>query len=360
MNSKAVPLKEYTVYNDIMSYLKKIDDEGSVGNIDVFSKTQRRHKLFETNTAVNYYGDIKQFFGFLKPTIGIEFLTPKDIKITTIDLINFRKYLKEEGLKNSTINRKVISVKGLYKFLKTIVTYSALIDLSQFGSTRKLKEISKSYGKTTQTEAERIAENMLLERENGLKKKLLTKFLIRTSFRIEYALTVRWMDIKKVDGEFYKVEALNKGSYVVSTGLHENFLKELRQLRKQNSMDDDEIFDGLTSRSYRESFNRALDRLGIPLSRNLKPHSLKGVGIDIAYEESGNDIRVAMTQGNHKDPKTPLRYLTKNESIENSAGILMDKDVDFSLIESASKEDFVNFFRKADRGTMQKFLEFVR
>ncbi|MEM5028924.1 site-specific integrase [Priestia sp. WB3] len=360
MNSKAVPLKEYTVYNDIMTYLKKIDDEGSVGNIDVFSKTKRRHKLFETNTAVNYYGDIKQFFGFLKPTIGIEFLTPKDIEITSVDLINFRKHLKEEGLANSTINRKVISVKGLYKFLKTVTTYSSLIDLSQFGSTKKLKEISKSYGKTTQTEAERIAENMLLERENGLKKKLFTKFLIRTSFRIEYALTVRWSDIKKVDGELYKVEALNKGVYVVSTGLHQNFLNELQQLSEQDIKDNDFVFDGLTSRSYRESFNRALNRLGIPESRNLKPHSLKGVGIDIAYEESGNDIRVAMTQGNHKDPKTPLRYLTKNDNIENSAGILMDKEVDFTLIESATKEDFVNFFRKADRGTMQKFLDFVR
>ncbi|WP_144626301.1 tyrosine-type recombinase/integrase [Bacillus altitudinis] len=360
MKTKPVPLKEYTVYNDIMTYLKKIDDEGSVGNIDVFSKTKRRHKLFETNTAVNYYGDIKQFFGFLKPNIGIEFLTPEDIEITSIDLINFRKHLKEEGLANSTINRKVISVKGLYKFLKTVSTYSSLIDLSQFGSTKKLKEISKSYGKTTQTEAERIADNMLLERENGLKKKLLTKFLIRTSFRIEYALTVRWMDIKKVDGEFYKVESLNKGAYVVSTGLHENFLNELRQLKKQNSKDNDLVFSGLTSRSFRESFNRALDRLGIPASRNLKPHSLKGVGIDIAYEESGNDIRVAMAQGNHKDPKTPMRYLTKNDNIENSAGILMDREVDFSLIESATKEDFVNFFRKADRGTVQKFLEFVR
>ncbi|WP_333980505.1 tyrosine-type recombinase/integrase [Bacillus pumilus] len=360
MNTKAIPLKEYTVYKDIMTYLKKIDDEGSVGNIDVFSKTKRRHKLFETNTAVNYYGDIKQFFGFLKPTIGIEFLTSEDIEITSIDLINFRKHLKEEGLANTTINRKVISVKGLYKFLKTVSTYSSLIDLSQFGSTKKLKEISKSYGKTTQTEAERIAENMLLERENGLKKKLLTKFLIRTSFRIEYALTVRWMDIKKVDGELYKVEALNKGSYVVSTGLHENFLNDLQQLKNHNCMENDLVFGGLTSRSYRESFNRALDRLGIPASRNLKPHSLKGVGIDIAYEESGKDIRVAMNQGNHKDPKTPLRYLTKNDNIENSAGILMDKEVDFTLIESATKEDFVNFFRKADRGTMQKFLEFVR
>ncbi|MDR0123129.1 site-specific integrase [Bacillus pumilus] len=360
MNSKAVPLKEYTVYNDIMTYLKKIDDEGSVGNTSHFTKAKRRHSMFETNTAVNYYGDIKQFFKHIKPEVGIEFLTPSDIEITSIDLINFRKHLKEEGLANSTINRKVISVKGLYKFLKTVSTYSSLIDLDQFGSAKKLKQISKSYGKTTQTEAERIAENMLLERENGLKKKLLTKFLIRTSFRIEYALTVRWMDIKKVDGELYKVEALNKGSYVVSTGLHENFLNELQQLKKQNSMDNDLVFGGLTSRSYRESFNRALDRLGIPASRNLKPHSLKGVGIDIAYEESGNDIRVAMTQGNHKDPKTPLRYLTKNDNIENSAGILMDKEVDFSLIESATKEDFVNFFRQSDRGTMQKFLDFVR
>ncbi|AVM24276.1 tyrosine-type recombinase/integrase [Bacillus pumilus] len=349
MNSKAVPLKEYTVYNDIMTYLKKIDDEGSVGNTRHFTKVKRRHSMFETNTAVNYYGDIKQFFKFIKPEVGIEFLTPSDIEITSIDLINFRKYLKEEGLANTTINRKVISIKGLYKFLKSVSTYSSIIDLSQFGSTKKLKEISKSYGKTTQTEAERIAENMLLERENGLKKKLLTKFLIRTSFRIEYALTVKWMDIKKVDGELYKVEALNKGSYLVSTGLHENFLNELRQLKKQNCMENDLVFDGLTSRSYRESFNRALDRLGIPASRNLKPHSLKGVGIDIAYEESGNDIRIAMAQGNHKDPKTPLRYLTKNDNIENSAGILMDKEVDFSLIESASKRILSIFFEKPIR-----------
>ncbi|MGM0968656.1 MAG: tyrosine-type recombinase/integrase [Bacillota bacterium] len=360
MSTKAVPLKEYTVYNDVMTYLKKIDDEGSVGNLNNFSKTQRRHHMFETNTAVNYYGDIKQFFNYFKPTVGIEFLTPKDIEINSMDLINYRKHLKEEGLANTSINRKLVSVKGLYKFLKSFKAYTSYIDLSQFDQTKKLKEVSNNYGKTTQTEAERIAENMLLERENGLKKKLLTKFLIRTSFRIEYALTVRWMDIKLVDGDLYKVEALNKGSYVVSTGLHKNFLIELEQLRKQNSMDNDLVFNGLTSRSYRESFNRALSRLGIPASRKLKPHSLKGVGIDIAYEESGNDIRIAMAQGNHKDPKTPLRYLTKNDNIENSAGILMDKEVDFSLIESATKEDFVNFFRKADRGTMQKFLEFVR
>lgn len=43
------------------------------------------------------------------------------------------------------------------------------------------------------------------------------------------------MDIKKVEGELYKVEALNKGSYVVSTGLHENFLNELQQLKNKTT-----------------------------------------------------------------------------------------------------------------------------
>ncbi|PCK15511.1 integrase [Bacillus pumilus] len=360
MNTKAVPLKDYIVYNDIITYLKKIDDEGSVGNINNFSKVQRRHRLFETNTAVNYYGDIKQFFNYIRPNVGIEFLTPKDIEIDSMNLINYRNHLKEEGLANTTINRKLVSVKGLYKFLKSFKAYSSYIDLSQFDQTKKLKEISKNYGKTTQTEAERIADCMLLERENGLKKKLLTKFLIRTSFRIEYALTVRWMNIKPIDGELYKVEALNKGSYVASTGLHRNFLNELQQLKVESATENDLVFGGLTSRAYRESFNRALQRLGIPASRNLKPHSLKGVGIDIAYEESGNDLRAAMTQGNHKDPKTPMRYLSKNDNIENSAGILMDKKMDLTMIENASKHDFVNFFRNADRLTVQKFLDFVR
>ncbi|PSA89324.1 integrase [Bacillus atrophaeus] len=354
MNAEVKSIKNYNVFNDIMSYLYSKDIASSSGN----SKYLPQDATSISNTRKNYTGDIKNFFRTLKGK-EIEHLTKNDLVISKSELTSYIKHLQNEGLVNKTIKRKLTAVKMLYKYLNH--DYKEYVDLSVFDTVGKLKTIDRNWGRTNKEEADLIAEDLFInERQKPLMKKLFVKAATRTSFRLNALLRIRWCDFEHdaLTGH-YVVTVIDKGSRVVTTGINQVFYKELSQLREENSIETDYVFKGLSEQSVRDSLKRSKERLGIPPERDLKFHSFKGVGIDYVYEHTGHDLLAAREQGNHSNVSTTERYMSKRSDITNSAGVTMDEEIDISPLYEASKEDFITYFENTEPVALKKFLKFL-
>lgn len=355
MQNKIKQLKNYAVYEDIEGFLINKDIRSSSGNSNYMMPSSTRRV---SNTRKNYEGDIKQFFSVIKGK-DVKSLVPDDLVVSKSELSNYVKYLQEKGLVNNSINRKMTSLKMLYTYLEH--DYKDYIDLSVFNTFERLKTVTKNWDKTTQTEAERIAQDMYInERQKPLMKKLFVKFAIRTSFRVSAILRVRWKDIQLDESTgHYIVTVIDKGSQVVSTGINQVFYEELLQLKEEDDSETELVFQGLSEQSLRHSLKRSKKRLGIPPERELVLHSFKGVGIDYVYENSGHDLLAAKEQGNHKNTLTTERYMSRKINIANSAGVTMDEKIDLNPLYEATQEDFISFFENADLVTLKKFIKHV-
>lgn len=75
MGAEVKPIREYSVFNEILTYLREKDTESLAGNVKGFNRKQKKKSKYglQSNTAINYLGDIKQFFRFYCKT-EIEFL----------------------------------------------------------------------------------------------------------------------------------------------------------------------------------------------------------------------------------------------------------------------------------------------
>src|SRR5690606_28374840 len=200
---KIVKLNNLSVYEDILTYLGEL-------------------RMHSEKTAINYETHIRQFFKVMKNK-EIEYLTSEDLKIKRNDVLKYRQILQDqEGYKNNTINQKVAAVKSFYDNLKAN-EYD--VNPSVF-KVKKLKGQDDSYGHLSQTEAERMAQTVFkTESTKALAKSLMIRFAIRTSFRLDEILRVKWEDFE-YDRGVYKVTTIGKGQKVNTNAISEKFYNE--------------------------------------------------------------------------------------------------------------------------------------
>ncbi|KAA6452653.1 tyrosine-type recombinase/integrase [Bacillus swezeyi] len=361
MGAEVKLIREYTVFDDIMAYLKEKDSEGSAGNIKGFDRKKKKKSKYGlvSNTAVSYLSDIKQFFWFYCKT-QIEFLKEEHLSFKRSDVLAFKHYLQhDKNAANTTINRKMAAIKSLHAELKRL--YPTYVDDNAFFNIKRSKEIKKTRANTSQIQAEAICDNLFIyEKQKPLLKKLFGYFLLRSSYRISAALEVRWRDIEMSteNPDWYRVTVIDKGAKLCTTGIHRVFYEQLLELRHEKTKDTDRVFEGLSEDAFRASFKRSLKRLGISEDSGISPHSFKGVGITEVFEATGKDYRAAMKQGNHSKFDTTLRYLKDETDISQTAGIIMDEELDMSILKRITKEEFLSFFTQCDKQTLRKALQF--
>ncbi|MEL3959497.1 site-specific integrase [Caldifermentibacillus hisashii] len=303
------------------------------------------------NTKESYLVDIKQFF-ILCPIIQKElpFITIKDLKkIKKRDLINYRTFLKNKyNISNKTINRKITSIKMLYHFLST--DYELNTDIFNF---KRLPEEHNPYGELSQTEAERFAEVAFqTEREKPYLKKMLILFAIRTSFRINEILNIRWSDFEEFEYGYKVTTKVGKGNKVNTNAITKNLYNQIEQLKEINKNTkwngDPEIVFQITYKSVSEMMHRLLKKLNIPKERNIVFHSFRGVAIDWELEQTG-DIRLAAQQGNHSNINTTYKhYIKKTKDYSQVAGIRMEEEIDLSFMDELTIDDFKKFIKNGD------------
>lgn len=335
LNEKVSELKSYDVYEDIMAFFDEFDQKSN-------DKRQNRvGKNEKSSTRISYEKNIREFFKILLNK-EIEHLTEDDLKaIKKRDVIAYRKTLQENGNSNSTVNQKMASVKSLAKFLNSEYDINpAVFEL------KRLDEVTQHYGVMNQTEAEMFAEAALGEREKPFLKKMLILVAIRTSFRIDELLNLRWSNFEEVDG-VYKVSVLGKRGKLVQNSISAKLYNELLKLKEINKQTkwngDQEIIFQISETSVDGMMDRLRRKLEIDPNRNLVFHSFRKVAINWEMNTSG-DVRKAAQQGNHSSIETTYKnYLDSSRDWTQTAGVRMDEELDLSFLDNLTVEDFREF-----------------
>lgn len=318
--NNVIHINENSVFSDIMVHL---DDK------EVYSK----------NTRLAYEESIRQFFKIMRGK-EIEHVILNDLIFKRNDIINYRnKLIKDFGYANGTINTKIIAIKGLFENLKAN-DYDVNPSIFKI---KRLKDNPNSYGNLSQTEAERMAHAVFkTEKRKAQIKHLAIMFAIRTSFRLDEILNVKWSDFEYFNG-VYKVFTIGKGEKKNTTAISNKMYNQILEL-KENDHENDKVFK-VSSDAITDMMKRLRIELNIPEERNVVFHSFRKVAIDYEFETTG-DIKKASLHAGHSSIDTTFKhYLEKNRDYTQTPGVKMDEELSLDFMEEMNVEDFKEFFQ---------------
>ena len=255
--------------------------------LDDWKKELKLNELSE-KTIINYCGDVQKFLDFVNIT--------DDNEITKEHLINYKTQLKENGFKESSISRKIISINKFFSFCE--------VDL-------KVKNIK--------VQSKNTLENLLTEKElKGIlkqaeqQKEALIYFIVKT-----LALTgIRYNELQFVTVEACKNQKIkidNKGK-IREVPLEKNLSKELLQFAKEQGITSGMLFITKNGTFIKnEQFSRKLKKVVgkahfIKLSK-VHPHAFRHFfALKLLETVNNNFVEVADLLG-HSSLETTRIYL---------------------------------------------------
>jgi integrase len=308
-------------------------------------------KARSENTYINYKIDIEQFFYFLFKR-HYSFLTVQDLEnITSDDLVTYRVALKGEGKVNSTLNRKIASVRKLFGFLEA--TYPN-IRKAIFNVVEKMKENdTSSYGVLTWEEGTNMVK-LAKTKKNGDKLSLMIELAIITCYRLNVLLelTLDQIHIDNKGGQDYHViKVIDKGEK------HEKPIspKMFERLTEIATSNNEPLFP-FTVHTIGRRFKQLVEEMQLDQRRNIKFHSLKKCGVNFVFDSTG-DIMMAQKQGNHKSANTTMKsYLEHKTDYSQMPSYTMDMEIDLQSLEELSKEELLQLITNSTTGTQLELL----
>lgn len=308
-------------------------------------------KARSENTYINYKIDVEQFFNFLFKR-HYTFLTVQDLEnITSDDIVTYRVALKREGKANSTVNRKISSVRKLFGYLEA--TYPK-IRKAIFNVVEKMKETDTSaYGVLTWEEGTNMVK-LAKEKKDGEQLSLLIELAIVTCYRLSalLELTLDHIHIENKGGQDYHViKTIDKGEEH-NKPISQKMFERLSSLVTTN----DQSFFSFSVHTVGRRFQELVKEMQLDQRRNIKFHSLKKCGINFVFDSTG-DIMLAQKQGNHKSPSTTMKsYLEHQTDYSKMPSYTMDMEVDLSPLQELTKDQLLELITNATTGTQFELL----
>jgi integrase len=229
---------------------------------------------------------------------------------------------------------------------------------------KRLDEVTQSYGVLNQTEAELFAETAYItEQRKNFMKKTMILFAIRTSFRLDEILNVRWNSFEEVDG-VYKVSVLGKRGKLVTNAISSKLYNEILKLKEENNKSkwdgDPEIVFQIKESAVDKMMQRLRVKLDIDPSRNVVFHSFRKVAINWELSTSGS-VKSAAQQGNHSSIDVMYRnYIDKTRDYTQAAGVRMEEEIDLSFLNELTIDDFKEFIKKGDYKLQLEIQKYVK
>jgi len=207
--------------------------------IDIFKEFLFSEKNLSQNSINNYLIDLKQFLIFFNENENVN--------------ENIEKYissLRKNNFSNTTINRKISSLKNFIKFLQSEKIIKN-INLDIFESLNNSKKIPKAI---SNGEINKIFDS--LSRSDLANKNIyvtILRLMYISGLRVSEALALKWSDLSKSNMSF---NVYGKGSKERKSYLTSEFLELLYSLKK----DDGFIFNLKGKKVSVRSVNQFLDR----------------------------------------------------------------------------------------------------
>lgn len=316
--------------------------------IDNFLKDK---KARSENTYTSYKIDIEQFFQFIFRR-DYSFITNQEMeKLTADDILEYKIALQETGKANTTINRKITSVRKLFGYLEAT---NPNIRRAIFNVIQKEKENeTASYGVLTWEEAQEMMQ-LAKKQKDGDNISMLIEVAVKTCYRLRVLLdlTLDHIHTEQKNGqEYHVIKMIDKGEK------HEKPISDdvYNRLVASVSSKNERIFN-YTPMTIGRRFQLIVDEMKLDVRRNIKFHSLKKCGVSFVFQSTG-DIMLAQQQGNHKNPATTMKsYLEHKKDYSQMPSYTMGESIDLSPLAELSKEELLELIQKTTSGTQLELL----
>ncbi|MDB4849277.1 site-specific tyrosine recombinase XerD [Gammaproteobacteria bacterium] len=266
--------------------------------IDSFLDSLYIEKGLSNNTVSSYRNDIKSFL------LWIDKNSFNPLSINDSDANNYISKLFRDGLKSSSVNRKISSIKSFYTFLqkKKIIMKSPIADIVM-PKQEKYLPISMS-----EEEVERLLNSPDLNIEIERRDKAIIELLYATGMRISELTNLKLTDID-INRSVLKV--FGKGSKERLVPFGEKAAESISlYLKDRKDLKSKEIF--LSNRGTKISRGAFWQRIKIYIKReNLKisisPHTLRHAFATHLLNR-GADLRSVQILLGHSDLSTTQIY----------------------------------------------------
>lgn len=167
--------------------------------LDNFFKVLKSEYNYSFYTIKNYKLDLTLFFDFLnKSNINYLYLNKDNV-------LAYLKYLDKMNLKNSTISRRISTLRTFYNYLMN----EGLINSNIFLNVKNPKLEKKLPNYLNYTEMEELLESIDIKTDEGLKRRLLIEMFYSTGCRVSEIINIK---VKDIDFKDKKIRIMGKGS----------------------------------------------------------------------------------------------------------------------------------------------------
>ena len=214
-------------------------------------------------------------------------------EIDSLSINNYISFARSKDNKNSTINKRILCLKNMFKFNK--IKNVDLLEISKF------REEKNTFSVLTNNEINKLIDYLnssLLKNQN----KLLIYLLIDTGARISEILNIKISNINYSNNTIYlDVTKTHNSRYVPYTEATKVLLKKYIE---ENDFKNNKLFD-LSISGVESLFRRIKDRLNL---NKFHPHMLRHT-LATKLHINGVSIMIVQKIMGHKNISTTERYI---------------------------------------------------
>jgi integrase/recombinase XerD len=246
-----------------------------------------------------YQSDFDLFFKFIK----------KDPpEITPNDVLLYIQHLEKQGLKNSTINRKIASISKMFHILEI----TGEIKRNPVSILKDLKNVSHKTSREikislTIDDIRKVTATHGNSSDQDKKMSLIIRFIFSTGLRISEFINIRNSDITAYDKKNYKARIVGKGKKERFIFLPMDLHQEVVRLYPLNNKTD-YLFYTIRKNNYnrkvlwKQIHNKFKEKIGV----DVHPHTLRHAFITHKISVEKQDIRAVSRYVGHQDISTTL------------------------------------------------------
>lgn len=276
--------------------------------INDFIEYLKEEKNYTNNTIISYKNDLIEFYNFYK--INIINLTYNDIK-------DYLMYLYNKKYANSTVSRKISSIKSFYNYLKLkkIIKKSPMINIQYPKKELKLPKYLHY------NEIEQLFSSFNTDSEYDERDKLIFELLYASGIRVSELVNIKLQDIKEDEILIYgkgRKERIIYYTDIVKEAL-DKYLNNGRVKLLKNNKSEYLLINNkskpLTDRGVRYIIDSHIKKTSI--KTKISPHSLRHSFATHMLNE-GADLKVVQELLGHKNLSTTSIYThVSNEQLRN-------------------------------------------
>jgi site-specific recombinase XerD len=258
-----------------------------------------------------YQSDFNLFLAFIKKS-------PEEV--TAGDILAYNNHLEKQGIKNSTINRKLASLSKMF----SVLILAGEIKNNPVAILKKLKKISHVTSREvnislTIDDIRKVTAIHGSSTDQEKRMSLIIRFLFTTGLRISEMTGIKNNDITVYDKKNYKIRIVGKGKKERFVFLQIELLKEIQILYPPNKVD--YLFYSLRyhrfsrKQLWKQIHNKFKEKIGV----DVHPHTLRHAFITHKISVEKQDIRAVSRYVGHQDVSITLNmYVDKSLDVKTS------------------------------------------